>query len=128
MPYCLAAVIVDGMVTPAQFKEEKLRDPQIRELLPRIKVVAEPEFEKLFPRLKATEVTITTTDGRQFTLRVDYPRGDYRDPMSEEELLAKFESMVLEKVGKEKRDRMVELILNLEKIDDVRDFMNWMKQ
>ncbi len=128
LPYCLAAVIVDGMVTPAQFKEEKLRDPQIRELLPRIKVVAEPEFEKLFPRLKATEVTITTTDGRQFTLRVDYPRGDYRDPMSEEELLAKFDSMVLEKVGKEKRDRMVELILNLEKIDDVRDFMNWMKQ
>ncbi len=126
LPYCLAAAVVDGMVTPAQFTEEKLKDPQIWNLLPKIKVVAEPEFEKLFPRLKTSEVTITTTDGKSHTLRVDYPKGDYRDPMSEEELLDKFDSMVLAKVGKERRDRMVELIMNLEKVDNMKDFMRWM--
>ena len=128
LPYCLSAAIVDGMVTPAQFKEEKLRDPQIRELLTKIKVVAEPEFEKLFPRLKPAEVTVTTTSGEKYTLRVDYPKGDYRDPMSEEELLDKFDSMVLDKVGKEKRNRMIELIMNLEKVNDVRDLTNWLTQ
>jgi len=102
LPYCLAAAVVDGMVTPAQFTEEKLKDPQIWDL------------------------TITTTDGKSHTLRVDYPKGDYRDPMSEEELLSKFDSMVLTKVGKERRDRMVELIMNLEKVDNVKDFMRWM--
>ncbi len=126
LPYCLAAAIVDGMVTPAQFKDEKLKDPAIWELLPKIKVVAEAEFEKLFPRLKATEVAITTKGGKTHTLRIDYPKGDYRDPMTEEELLYKFDSMVLEKVGKEKRDRMVELIMGLEKVADTRDFMKWM--
>lgn len=126
LPYCLAAAVMDGMVTPAQFTEEKLKDPQIWNLLPKIKVVAEPEFEKLFPRLKTSEVTITTTDGKSHTLRVDYPKGDYRDPMSEEELLDKFDSMVLAKVGKERRDRMVELIMNLEKVDNMKDFMRWM--
>ncbi|MFZ0391154.1 MAG: MmgE/PrpD family protein, partial [Calditrichia bacterium] len=73
LPYCLAAAMVDGMVTPAQFSDEKLKDPQIRELLPKIKVVAEPEFEKLFPRLKATEVSIRTRNGESHSLRVDYP-------------------------------------------------------
>lgn len=126
LPYCLAAAVVDGMVTPAQFKDEKLKDPKIRELLPKIKVVAEPEFEKLFPRLKATEVSITTTTGKKHVLRIDYPRGDYRDPMTEEELLYKFDSMVLDRVNRQQRDRMVDAIMNLEKFADVREFMRLM--
>ncbi len=126
LPYCLAAAVADGMVTPAQFKEEKLKDPQIWELMPKIKVVAEPEFEKLFPRLKATEVTVTDSKGNKHTLRVDYPKGDYRDPMSEDELFYKFDSMVLDKMGREKRDRMVELIMNLENVNNIRDFMQAM--
>ena len=88
LPYCLAAAIVDGMVTPAQFTETKLKDPKIWEVLPKIKVTAHPEFEKLFPRLKATEVTIKTKAEDEHTLRVDYPKGDYRDPMTEERIAA----------------------------------------
>jgi 2-methylcitrate dehydratase len=127
LPYCLAAAIVDGMVTPAQFTDAKLKDPKIWELLPKIKVIAHPEFEELFPRLKATEVTIKTGSGDAHTLRVDYPKGDYRDPMTEAELLHKFDSMVLPKVNQDKRDRMVELIMNLEKVKNMKDFMGAMK-
>ncbi len=126
LPYCLAAGIVDGMVTPAQFRDEKLKDPRIWELLPKIKVVAEPKFEELFPKLKATEVAITTTDDVNLILSVDYPKGDYRDPMTEDELLYKFDSMVLDKMGREKRDRLVDAIMNLEKVENVRDFMTLM--
>ena len=127
LPYCIAAAIVDGMVTPAQFKDEKLKDPQIWELLPKIKVVAEPAFEKSFPRLKATEVTITARENQKFILQLDYPKGDYRDPMSETELLSKFDSMVLDKVGSDKRDQIVSAIWNLEKFDNIQDFMKMMK-
>ena len=127
LPYCLAAAIVDGMVTPAQFTESKLKDPQIWELLPKIKVSAHAEFEKLFPRLKATEVTVKTTSGKSHTLRVDYPKGDYRDPMSEEQLLYKFDSMVLPKASQTRRDQMVDLIMNLEKVKNMKDFMSAMK-
>jgi 2-methylcitrate dehydratase len=127
LPYCLAAAIVDGMVTPAQFTDTKLKDPAIWDLLPKIKVSAHPEFEKLFPRLKATEVTIKTNVGESHTLRIDYPKGDYRDPMTEEELLDKFDSMVLPKMDQQKRDRMIDLIMNLEKVGNIKDFMEAMK-
>ncbi|MBN2365572.1 MAG: MmgE/PrpD family protein [Calditrichaeota bacterium] len=126
LPYCLAAAVVDDMVTPAQFKDEKLKDPRIWSLLPKIKVEAEPEFEKLFPRLKATEVSITTTRNNKHTVRVDYPKGDYRDPMTEEELLDKFDSMVLDKTGQKKRDEMVDRTMNLEKEKDICEFMQKM--
>jgi 2-methylcitrate dehydratase len=128
LPYCLAAAVVDGMVTPSQFKDEKLKDSKIWELLPKIKVMAEPEFEKLFPRLKATEVVITTGMGKKHQLRVDYPKGDYRDPMSEGELFAKFDSMVLDKVGKTSRDRIVENIMNLENVKSMKEFIQLMVQ
>jgi 2-methylcitrate dehydratase len=113
-------------VTPSQFTEKKLKDPVIWGLLPTIKVVANPELEELFPKLKATEVTISDNSGRDFSLRIDYPKGDYRDPMSEEELLEKFDSMVIEKVGQEARDRMVDLIMNLEQTKKIKDFMQYM--
>ena len=86
LPYCIAVAVKDGKVTPSEFTEKKLKDPDIWELLPKIKVVADSEFEKLFPRLKTTEVTITDTNNHKFTLRIDYPKGDYHDPMNEEEL------------------------------------------
>lgn len=126
LPYCLAAAVADGKVTPAQFTDKKLKDPMIWELLPKIKVVANTEFEKLFPKLKATEVTISDNNGQDFSLRIDYPKGDYRDPMSEEELLEKFDSMVIDKVGMEARNRMVDLIMNLEKTKKIQDFMQYM--
>ena len=46
--------------------------------------------------------------------------------MTEEELLYKFDSMVLEQVTRQQRDRMVEAIMSLEKFTDVRNFMKLM--
>ena len=59
-----------------------------------------------------------------FEIEVDYPLGDYREPMDDDTLYSKFDSMVLPETGKEKRDKIVEAILNLEKLDDISDFTN----
>jgi len=126
LPYCLAVALVDGKVTPAQFTNQKLKDARIQDLLPKIRVIVNPEFEKLFPRLKATEVNITDRNDRKYSLRIDFPKGDYRNPLNEKELLEKFDSMVLEKVGKDKRDRIVDLIMNLENVTSMQEFMKVM--
>ncbi len=126
LPYCIAAAVIDGKVTPIQFTEDKLNDRNIWQLVPKIKIVVNPEFEKLFPRLKTAEVTVTNNNNQKFSLRIDYPKGDYRDPMTDNELLEKFDSMVLEKVSKEKRNKMVDLIMNLEKVNQIQQFMEWM--
>ena len=123
LPYCIAATIVDGSVTPESFREDKIMDPEIRSYLKRIKVVADPDFEATFPELKKAGVEITTQNGKTFSIEVDYPLGDYRDPMDDDTLFAKFDSMVIPQVGREKRDRIVDAILSVEKTADVADFM-----
>ena len=119
LPYCIAAAIVDGTVTPQSFSEKKIFDPEIRRLLPKIKVIADPDFEKTFPALKKAGVCIKTHKNKNFQTEVDFPSGDYREPMDEQTLLSKFDSMVLPLTGKEKRDRIVDTIENLEKLKDV---------
>ncbi len=127
LPYCISVCIVDGTVTPASFTKEKIFDPEIRSFLPKIKVVAKPEFEKTFPKLKQASAEIRTKDGKTYSITLDYPLGDYREPMDRETLLKKFDSMVLPVVGKERRDAIVDAIDHLEELEDVADFMKLLK-
>lgn len=93
LPYCLAVAIADGKVTTDSFERDRILDPTLRPLLAKIKVDVEPEFEALFPRLQPCEVTITTTDGRVITDRMDYPMGDPRNPMTPKQMEDKFDSL-----------------------------------
>jgi 2-methylcitrate dehydratase len=124
LPYCIAVTIVDGTVTPASFEEKKIMDPELRSYLNKIKVIADPDYEKTFPVLKKAGVEIKTTDGKSFKIEVDYPLGDYREPMDDDALFSKFDSMVLPETGNSKRDEIVDKILNLEELEDICDFTN----
>jgi 2-methylcitrate dehydratase len=128
LPYCIAATIVEGKVTPESFHEGKIRDPEIRSYLKKIKVVADPGYEKTFPELKKAGVEIKCKDNKKYQLQVDYPQGDYRNPMDDETFYTKFDSMVLPATGKEKRDRIVNAIQNLERIDDVSDLAHILRR
>ena len=122
LPYCMAVGLVDGMVTPLQFKEERVLDKSLIPVMDKVKVVANQEFEALFPKFQPSQVTITTTSGKKFTKRVDVPKGDPRDPMTAEEIGVKFHALGDSVIGKGACDKLVDAIMRLEKIDNVRDF------
>ncbi len=122
LPYCMAVGLVDGMVTPLQFKEERVLDKSLIPVMDKVKVVANQEFEALFPKFQPSQVTITTTSGRSFTKRVDVPKGDPRDPMTAEEIGVKFHALGDGVIGKAACDKLATAILSLEKVGDVREF------
>ena len=128
LPYCIAAAVVDGTVTPQSFSEKKIFDPDIRSLLPKVRVTAEPEFEKTFPALKKAGVVIHTNDKHHFSCEVEYPLGDYREPMDAQTLFAKFNSMVLPLTGQDRRNRIVDAIENLEKLEDIATLANLLRK
>src|SRR5205807_6996663 len=71
LPYCMAAGLVDGMVTPLQFKEERVLDKALIPIMDKVKVVPNEEFEALFPKFQPSRVTITTNSGASHSTRVD---------------------------------------------------------
>jgi len=122
LPYCIAAAVADGMVTTAQFQPAKLKDERILNLLPKVKAVAEPEFEKIFPEKKPAEVVIETERGI-FSSRVDYPKGDPREPMSDEELAQKFAGLTADVLSDNRRRRISDAIWAVDEFDDLEKFM-----
>ncbi len=90
LPYCIAAALVDGAVLPSSFSEDKLKDPAVWEMLKKIKVVADPAIDAMFPGVKRAIVSITTTHGQVYTEQVDDAKGSPENPMSDEEVVAKF--------------------------------------
>jgi 2-methylcitrate dehydratase len=121
LPFSLAVGLVDGMVTPLQFREERVHDAALIPVMDKIKVVANTEFEALFPKFQPSRVTITTTDGRSFTTRVDVPKGDPRDPMTAEEIGVKFHALGRDVLGEQGCRRLADLVLRLETLASVRE-------
>jgi 2-methylcitrate dehydratase len=114
LPYCMAVGLADGMVTPLQFREERVRDQSLIPIMDMIKVVANEEFEALFPKFQPSRVTITTNDGKSHSTRVDVPKGDPRDPMTEEEIAVKFTALGGDVIGKQQCKKLQAAIMSLE--------------
>ncbi|MGE3107989.1 MAG: MmgE/PrpD family protein [Phycisphaerales bacterium] len=123
LPYCLAVGLIDGMVTPLQFKEERVLDQSLIPVMDKVKVVASDEFEALFPKFQPSRVTITTSDGREFSKRVDVPKGDPRDPMTEEEIAVKFNALGSSVIGSDQCARLQKAIMSMETLKTVDGLM-----
>jgi len=123
LPYVIAAAIAERQVTPLQFTMDKIMDPTIRSQLNKIVVVADPEIEKVFPALQRVIVTITTTDGREFSKQLDYPKGDPRNPLTDKEVQEKFEALAAPVMSANARRAAVDAIWSLEKQASVTELM-----
>jgi 2-methylcitrate dehydratase len=115
----MAAGLVDGMVTPLQFKEERVLDKALIPIMDKVKVVANQEFEALFPKFQPSRVTITTNSGESYSTRVDVPKGDPRDPMTEEEIAVKFTALGGDIVGQEQCKKLQSFIMSMENARDL---------
>ena len=127
LPYVIAAALVDRQVTPAQFELAKIMDPTIRAQLQKVEVVADPEIEKVFPALQRVIVTITTTDGRSLTEQLDYPKGDPRNPLTDQEIEEKFAALAEGILSPQAQRKLKDAIWNLEKLSSVSNLMALMK-
>jgi 2-methylcitrate dehydratase len=127
LPYVIAAAIADRQVTPLQFTDAKINDPVIRAQLHKVKVVADPEIEKVFPALQRVIVKITTTDGRSFEKQLDYPTGDPRNPVSDKGIEEKFEALAEPVMSAPARRKLIDAIWNMDGVSSVSELMGLMK-
>jgi 2-methylcitrate dehydratase len=110
------------MVTPLQFKEERVLDKSLIPIMDKVKVVANQEFEALFPKFQPSRVTITTNSGKSHSTRVDVPKGDPRDPMTEDEIAVKFTALGGDVISKDQCKKLQSFIMSIEtaeKLDEL---------
>ena len=85
--------------------------------------MADPEIEALFPELQRVVVTISTTDGRELTGRIDYPKGDPRNPLTDAEIEEKFDALAEPVLTDARRDALKRAVWGLEDLDSIADLL-----
>jgi len=123
LPYVVAAAVADGNVLPDSFNDEKLKDPRIWELLGKIKVVADPEIDVMFPGVKRARVSITTNAGETHTAQVDHAKGSPNNPMSDEEIVSKFRANAEGVLDKARQDEVIDATWRFDELEDIEEYM-----
>src|SRR5882672_5491280 len=80
-------IVTRGRVAPSSFNDAAYADPTILSLIEKVRLEHGPEYDAITP---AALVTIHTTDGRVLKKRVDHPRGNPENRMTDDELRQKF--------------------------------------
>ncbi len=124
LPYVIAAAVADGNVLPDSFSDEKLKDPRIWELLGKIKVIADPEIDAMFPGVKRARVSITTISGETHTAQVDHAKGSPQNPMSDDEIVSKFRANAGNILNKEQQDQVIDITWRFDELEDIGEYMS----
>lgn len=94
LPYTAAVTLLEGTAFVDQYDDDKLRDPAIMDLARRVEVVVDPELNALGPdEMRAVRVTVFARSGERFVETVRYRSGHHRNPISDQELRAKFRDL-----------------------------------
>lgn len=106
MEYCLAAALVYGQVTFAEFEDDKVNNPAIRRMHERIHLYTHPDLRtpESVP-YDFTDIVIVHKDGSRFHRREQKAKGDPAKRWTLEEFRAKFVRCSASKIGTERAGR-----------------------
>jgi 2-methylcitrate dehydratase len=120
--FLAAVALVDGEVTAASFREERLRDPALREFMQRIEVLEDPELTAAhtgeLPSW-ASVVEVVLTDGHCIRRRTDFPKGHASNPLTDAELEAKFWSLSERCLPQHEARQLLDTLWSLDELDDI---------
>lgn len=119
MPYSVAIALTDGIAYLDQFSEERYKDTEVLKLARKVKVSIDPELDKLPSSDLSTILNLKLTDGRKINKRIDFFKGDFRNPLTQEEVEEKFKRCARKVLQPETVDQLLKKIMNGEKQKNV---------
>lgn len=92
MPFCMAVGFYDGDAGLDQFTDARARDERVLALCRKISYVIDPENE--YPDNYSGHIRVTFADGTVTELRQPHMRGGRKEPLTREQLVAKFRANI----------------------------------
>ena len=118
-PYCVAIALLEGAVTYRSFGPQRLKDPRVKELMRKTRVVELKDFADRYPKAMPTRVTVRTADGKEYVKQVDYPLGHPQSPMSDDQIEEKFLGLAARTLGSVQTGKIMDCVWKLDTMNDV---------
>ena len=120
LPFVMGVVFAKRRVAINDFFPENLRDSKVLGVANKVKYRFDPKLSD--GAIGAGVVQVSMQGGESFLKREDIPYGHPKNPMSDEELVAKFNNCARyakKALSEEEVTKLVEYILNLEKVKNM---------
>lgn len=111
--YCVAVAFIAGAVRLQAFEDTTLADPQVRDLMRRVRVVGDPAMEALFPGRRVARVSVRDRAGGTHVADRQTRKGDPDDPLSDAELRGKFRDLTVPVLGADRAGLLADSLWRL---------------
>jgi 2-methylcitrate dehydratase PrpD len=125
--YILPVGLVFGGVMIDDILEDRLRNPEVARLRAATRMEGDPELEKTWPEQYASIVEVTTTDGRTHACRVDDAKGTMRNPLTPEEIRAKYLKLATTVTSSAHAEKIAALVARIERATAARDLATFLR-
>ena len=120
IPYAVAAALVLGRTDTTAFEDRVREDARIRAMAKRIDIAADDEMALKRADYPTAHVRIALRDGRTLSQTTGVVRGDAANPVSSEEVVAKFLSLTSGPLGDRRAREVVEAVETVDALENVR--------
>lgn len=113
LPYSVAVALEEGGALFAQYRDDKLKTPTLLHA----SGVVEFEGNASLPRGVSCRMTLEMNDGSHYVSQIDDPKGSIGNPMSDEELRVKFDSLAVPVIGAGAAAKLADAVATIESAD-----------
>ena len=121
LPFGVAVALIKRRAGLDEFSESMLEDAAVGALMAKVGYERDPELEKNYPREWPAWARVALNTGREVSAQVRFPKGDPENPLSWDELTAKYADLATAVWTDARASRVCEAVRALEAASDLRN-------
>src|SRR6266480_3150435 len=120
MPFGAAIALLTGTAGMSVFTNERIHDSKVQELMQRVECYSSTELDEYYPEEWRASASVRMADGREFSANVRHALGDPHNPLSWEQLEARFHELVAPVIVEDrKRKEIIERVKGLDTLEKI---------
>ncbi|MDI7258656.1 MAG: hypothetical protein QME90_01915, partial [Thermodesulfobacteriota bacterium] len=119
LEFCIALALQERNVSIRQFTDSKVKEPEIQQLIKKVKKEVTEEAGKKGTAYPIAILTVHMKNGKSYPCRVEKRKGSPVNPLSAEEIIDKFMDCAQMNYSAEESRRIFDAIMNIEKAEDI---------
>jgi len=114
IPYAAGLVLMYGKIAPEYYEDPYLHDARLLDLVSRVKCLPSDEADRTEHEFNLCELEVVLKSGARKTVRVEFHRGHFKNPMTDAEMEEKFRLMAQKHLRADRLDNLLRLLWGIE--------------
>ncbi len=114
MPYSAGVAMIYGRIDPVYYEDPYLHDARLLDLVSRVKCIPSAEADRVEQEYNLCDLELVFKSDQRKTVRVDYHRGHWKNPMTDAEMEEKLRLLARGQLAAQKTDALLRQLWALE--------------